>query len=1121
MRNFYLTALIIFFVLTGAYSKPAGPGHSSTGTVSTVGPGQDFQTLADAFTFVRNNSLTADLTLTLMAGYSESATGLPLNVCDSVATAGFHILIYPTVSGLMITQSNSTGTLKFNGGKNITIDGRVNATGSTPDLQISNTGGGYTMNFTNYSSNNNFLYCIIKSNTSNSNSAAVLLGTSPSGPASNDHNSWDHCIFTGGGTHYFLSNTGNIYIFNSYNSISNCEFNGSTTQPVLIDGGNRYWDITGNRFYGNAGAGSQVICILSTSGYGFNVSNNIIGFANAAGTGMANLTNCQVIKMIVDTTIASNIDGNLVTGISGYSQYINGTPPGFVGIFVVAGKVNIGSIAGNTIGAATGTGAIQVTMTNFSSAFGIYSATTGKIENNTVGSINLNPLSTTDGFTFSGIEAVTSTGISPMFTNTSTIRSNTIGSATTPNSIKLGTDAINTGMLVFNGVRSAVSNGDIIIGEAGAGNTVRNVSNFSNGTNASFNGIVNQGSATSLTLSDNQVSNCSFGWTTAASTGTFIGVNSNGANPGITEISGNNISGHSLTKVTGPVYGMNIGSGAPDLRLLRNTVSNLSKTSGVFYGIYLNSLNQGAIDDNNVNNLVSTGGPLTGIYMNSNSNLTCNGDTVTNLSGIGNATGIVINGGTGCQLKTSLLQSIAGTTSSYGISILGAASAVQCSNNNINAITSTTSGAAIGINANTSPNAVFDANRIFGITGNGTTGSGYGMLVRGTNITITNNLLSGITAPVSNLTTSVYGINALTADVKLYFNSILLNTSSTGTTCGATGLTVSTTNTLDLRNNIIINNSVAKGTGRINALQFSSTALTGYDAASNNNALYAGTPSAANLMLYDGTTGYQTLANFQARVTPRDAVSVTENVSFISTDGNSADFLHIDPATVSQLRQAGTAIPGYTMDYDGQPRSSTPDIGGDEFVFVVLATTFTGIHAEAQANGHIALAWHTAAEAGIGRYELQRSSNGYDFSTIKQQSPTNNNGGAADYAYDDAAPFAGNNFYRVKASSTSGLVQYSAVVSIRPGADRNAMTVSPNPVDNKRIVLRTGKALPGKYDLQLVNNMGQVVYTHSITVTGNDETIILPVNASLSKGSYHLIITGAGAQPRLVNLYMK
>ncbi len=1119
MRKCYLTLIIILFALTGSFCEPASQGHSPTSTVSTVGPGQDFQTLAEAFTFVRNNPLSADLTLTLMPGYDESASPMPLVVCDSIATAGFHILIYPTVSGLMITQSNSTGTMKFDGATNITIDGRVNATGNTPDLQISNTGGGYTMNFTNYSSNNNFLYCNIKSNTTNSYSAAILLGTSPSGPASNDHNSWDHCIFTGGGTHYILSNTGNGFIFNSYNSISNCQFSGSTAQPVLIDGGNRYWDITGNRFYGNGGAGSQVICILSTSGYGFNVSNNIIGYATAAGTGMANLTNCQVIKMIVDTTIASNIDGNLVTGISGYSQYVNGTPPGFVGIFVVAGKVNIGSIAGNTIGGVTGTGAIQVTMTNFSSAFGIYSATTGKIENNTVGSINLNPLSTTDGFTFSGIEAVTSTGISPMFTNTATIRSNTIGGTTT-NSIKLGTDAINTGMLVFNGVRSAISNGDIIIGEPGAGNIVQNVSCYSNGSNASLNGIVNQGSATSLTLSDNRVSNCSFGWTTAASTGTFTGVNSNGANPGITEISGNNISGQTLTKVTGPVYGMTISGNAPDLRILRNTVSNLSKTSGTFYGIYLNSLNQGAIDDNNVNNLVSTAGPLTGIYMNSSNNLTCNGDTVTSLSGIGNATGMAINGGTGCQLKTSLLQSIAGTTSSYGISILGAASAVQCSNNNINSITTTT-GTAIGINANTSPNAVFDANRIFSITGNGTSGSGYGMNVRGTNITITNNLLSGITAPVSNSATSVYGINAITSDVKLYFNSILLNTTSSGTNCGATGLIVSTANTLDLRNNIIINNSVAKGTGRINALQFSSAILTGYNAASNNNALYAGTPSAANLIFYDGTTGYQTLASFQARVAPRDAVSVTENVSFISTDGNSADFLHIDPATVSQLKQAGTAIPGYTTDYDGQPRSSTPDIGGDEFVFVVLATSFTGIHAEAQTNGHIALSWHTASEAGISRYELQRSANGYDFSTIKQQSPTNNNGGAAGYAYDDAAPLAGNNFYRVKAISTNGLVQYSAVVSIRPNGNRSVMTVYPNPVEDKTIVLRTGKALPGKYDLQLVNNMGQVVYTHTVAVNMNNETVILPVKANLSKGSYHLIITGAGEQPRFVNLFIK
>ena len=80
-----------------------------------------------------------------------------------------------------------------------------------------------------------------------------------------------------------------------------------------------------------------------------------------------------------------------------------------------------------------------------------------------------------------------------------------------------------------------------------------------------------------------------------------------------------------------------------------------------------------------------------------------------------------------------------------------------------------------------------------------------------------------------------------------------------------------------------------------------------------------------------------------------------ENPSFLSTTGSSADFLHIDPATPTQLESSGTPIAGTTDDFDGQARNATtPDIGGDEFGGIVLDLTAPNISYTTLGNGIVA-----------------------------------------------------------------------------------------------------------------------------------------------------------------------
>ena len=97
-----------------------------------------------------------------------------------------------------------------------------------------------------------------------------------------------------------------------------------------------------------------------------------------------------------------------------------------------------------------------------------------------------------------------------------------------------------------------------------------------------------------------------------------------------------------------------------------------------------------------------------------------------------------------------------------------------------------------------------------------------------------------------------------------------------------------------------------------------------------------------------------------------------------------------------------------------------------------LPVTLTGITAVRQPDESIAVKWHAENEIGIHHYELQRSAEGINFVSLTNTIPTNNNGGAATYNYVDAKPLVGENYYRVKAISNNGEVQYTSIVKVTP-----------------------------------------------------------------------------------------
>ena len=494
------------------------------------------------------------------------------------------------------------------------------------------------------------------------------------------------------------------------------------------------------------------------------------------------------------------------------------------------------------------------------------------------------------------------------------------------------------------------------------GNTIGYANNASNGTytltsSGSFQGIYMVASSTAATTSNinnNIIANISL--TSSSSTGAFTGIyHYSSASSNTVNINNNIIKNIALLTSTSTETGIYAGS-ATNLYCNYNTIDGISRNAaGIFYGIRYNQPTNVTFMGDTIRNFSSTVSGSTsaiyGLYSNA---------TATNENLIGNCIYNFTSTATGAQTIYGWYNSTtsgtkvvrnnsfynftaaAGSAVIYGFRLANGATD-EISGNLIYGLSGGISIYGMRIDAGTT-NSIFK-NKIFNLytTNSSSSTVVYGMYINGgTTNNIYNNIIGDLRATAASATNPIAGfyISGGTTD-NLYFNTVYLNATSSGTNFGSSALYASTTPTVNLKNNLFINGSTAKGTGYVSAYRRSSTTLTTYATTSNNNVFYAGTPGTYYLLMYDGTNSYQTLATFKTAVGPtRDAGSFSINPTWVSTTSSDANYLHINTTIATTIESGAAPISGYTTDFDGDTRNTTtPDIGADEFTGVLLDMT--------------------------------------------------------------------------------------------------------------------------------------------------------------------------------------
>lgn len=224
-----------------------------------------------------------------------------------------------------------------------------------------------------------------------------------------------------------------------------------------------------------------------------------------------------------------------------------------------------------------------------------------------------------------------------------------------------------------------------------------------------------------------------------------------------------------------------------------------------------------------------------------------------------------------------------------------------------------------------------------------------GILKRNGNAYISNNIIGNLSTPYSIYNMSIRGIDLsendeLTTNTVVSNNTVYINkTSSTGASfSSAAFLTNTYQSVVSYNNNIFINNAIPGSSGKSIAHYHNGTNFDFISPFSQNNIFYAGTPSAKNLIYFDGSHSSQTMDDYRYYVKTCDMGSVSENVKFVSTTGSSPYFLHIDSSAQTNVESNGRKISDIGIDIDKEIRfgfngykgsGTSTDIGADEGEF--------------------------------------------------------------------------------------------------------------------------------------------------------------------------------------------
>jgi hypothetical protein len=228
----------------------------------------------------------------------------------------------------------------------------------------------------------------------------------------------------------------------------------------------------------------------------------------------------------------------------------------------------------------------------------------------------------------------------------------------------------------------------------------------------------------------------------------------------------------------------------------------------------------------------------------------------------------------------------------------------------------------------------------------------------------------------------------------------------------------------------------------------------------------------------------------------------------VRTEGTGFGFVN----NVSDLRQTlvasvapGTAGTNALTTTNPQVNRTTFSVANltNNFYWGSVNPTFTTLPVDllsftaASQSSDIVLNWQTATETDCSYFSLERSGDGVNYAAIATVPTEGGPDLSQQYAYTDYTPNPGENYYRLKMVSYSGVAAYSGI-AMASIAEMGRLTLFPNPCDGNTLNVSIDGSPGSVYTVDIYNDQGKLV-KH---ISSPNSTISLGFTSTLAAGVY-------------------
>jgi hypothetical protein len=195
----------------------------------------------------------------------------------------------------------------------------------------------------------------------------------------------------------------------------------------------------------------------------------------------------------------------------------------------------------------------------------------------------------------------------------------------------------------------------------------------------------------------------------------------------------------------------------------------------------------------------------------------------------------------------------------------------------------------------------------------------------------------------------------------------------------------------------------------------------------------------------------------------------------------------------------GASVDGNFVAWDLVGTATYSNLGCDLITVPVKLLSFSAVGAGKNAN----IAWLTASETNSKFFELQRSGNGSNFSSIATVAAAGHSSETKKYNFTDADIPSGANYYRLKMTDMDGTVTYSQIVKVISTRNNFVITNAyPKPALAQLSVTWNAPA-GGKTTANIYDLTGRMLMSQSLATATGMNYAQLQVS-QLPKGQYLL-----------------